>query len=40
MPWDAYAHLSREDLQAIYAYLRSVPPIKNRVPDYQPPAGS
>ena len=40
MPWPAYQHLTDEDLKAIYAYLRSVPPIPNRVPDYAPPAGS
>ena len=40
MPWPAYRHLSDPALRAIYAYLKSVPPIKNRVPDYAPPAGA
>ena len=26
------------DLEAIYAYLRSIPPIRNRVPEPLPPA--
>jgi mono/diheme cytochrome c family protein len=37
MPWPAYKNLSDQQLRAIYAYLRSVPPIKNKVPDYAPP---
>lgn len=32
MPWQAASTLSDEDLKAIFAYLRSVPPIANRVP--------
>ena len=40
MPWPAYRHATDEDLQAIYAYLRSLPPIPNHVPDYQPPVES
>jgi mono/diheme cytochrome c family protein len=31
MPWYAYAGMTREDLGAIYAYLRTVKPIVNRV---------
>jgi len=33
MPWQAGSNLSDEDLKAIFAYLRSVPPIANRVPE-------
>ena len=40
MPWQNYATLSEDDLRAVYAYLRTVPAIKNRVPDYEPPAGA
>jgi hypothetical protein len=40
MPWQAFQHLTDADLKALWAYLRSVPPIVNHVPDYQPPAGS
>jgi hypothetical protein len=32
MPWQMYAHASDEDLRAIFAYLKSTPPIENRVP--------
>ncbi len=38
MPWPAYGQMTDEDLRAIYAYLRSLPPFSNQVPDYQPPA--
>jgi len=37
MPWQNLAASSDEDLTAIYAYLQSVPPVKNRVPDPVPP---
>lgn len=33
MPWQAFRNLSDEDLKAIFAYLRTIPPLKNRVPD-------
>ena len=33
MPWEVYGRLPDEDLKAIYAYLRSIPPVHNRVPD-------
>jgi hypothetical protein len=38
MPWPVYRNATDEDLKAIYAYLRTIKPIKNRIPDYQPPA--
>jgi hypothetical protein len=31
MPWTAYGTMKEKDLRAIYAYLRTVPPIKNKV---------
>jgi hypothetical protein len=37
MPWPAYRNLTDAELRAIYAYLRSIPPIKNKAPDYVPP---
>ena len=37
MPWRMYAKLSDDDLRAIYAYLRTVPAISNRVPNALPP---
>jgi mono/diheme cytochrome c family protein len=38
MPWPSYSNMTDEDLKAIYAYLRSIPPITNHVPEYEPPA--
>lgn len=40
MPVEAYKNFTDEDLQAIFAYLKSIEPIENVVPGYQPPAGS
>ncbi len=39
MPWYEYARLSDEDLKAVFAYLRTLKPITNRVPDPIPPSG-
>jgi mono/diheme cytochrome c family protein len=40
MPWPAFRNLGDDDLKAIYAYLRTVPPVRNDVPDVEvaPPA--
>jgi len=38
MPIPAYSQFNDADLEAIYAYLRTVPPISNRVPEPRPPA--
>jgi hypothetical protein len=32
MPWPNYAKMTDEDLRATFAYLRSIPPIRNAVP--------
>lgn len=40
MPWRMYAKLSDDDLKAIYAYLRTVPAISNRVPNALAPAAT
>lgn len=40
MPWEGLSKLNDADLKAIYAYLRSIPPVKNHVPDPVSPAGS
>lgn len=32
MPWQGYARISDDDVDAIVAYLRSIPPIEHRVP--------
>ncbi len=37
MPFAMYRNFTDEDLGAIFAYLRSIPPIKNRVPEPLPP---
>jgi hypothetical protein len=41
MPWQSYSNMTDEDLKSIYAFLRSIPPISNKVPDpviVEPPA--
>jgi mono/diheme cytochrome c family protein len=40
MPWFNYGKMTEDDLKAVYAYLRSIPAIHNRVPDPLPPAGA
>jgi mono/diheme cytochrome c family protein len=37
MPWIRYRRLTDEDLGAIFAYLRSVPPVRHRVSNSDPP---
>lgn len=32
MPWTSYAHLTPDDLSAVVAYLRTIPPIYNKIP--------
>jgi hypothetical protein len=39
MPWQNYMNLNDADLMAIWAYLRSIQPVKNVVPVPVPPAG-
>lgn len=36
MPWPAFRNMTDEDLKSIYAYLRSLKPVVNHVPDAQP----
>ncbi len=38
MPWPWYGKAEDEDLKSVFAYLKSIPPIVNHVPDWQPPA--
>jgi mono/diheme cytochrome c family protein len=33
MPWQNVAGLTDDDLKAVFAYLRSIPPVHNQVPD-------
>jgi len=37
MPWPAYRNATDEDLKAVYAYLRTIKPVVNHVPTYEPP---
>jgi mono/diheme cytochrome c family protein len=32
MPWPNYAHMKPDDLNALVAFLRSLPPVSNRIP--------
>ena len=38
MPWPWIGRMTDEDLGSLYAYLRQIPPVRNRVPDPLPPA--
>jgi hypothetical protein len=38
MPWEHTAKLEDADLKAMFAFLRTLPPIRNPVPDHQVPA--
>lgn len=38
MPWNVYAEMTDEDLKSVYAYLRTVKPVKNFVRSAAPPA--
>lgn len=38
MPWLNYRNMNEEDLQSVFAYLKTVAPVKNIVPDAIPPA--
>jgi mono/diheme cytochrome c family protein len=37
MPIPMYKHFTDADLDAIYSFLRTIPPVKNRVPEPLPP---
>lgn len=39
MPWFNYATMPDDELKALFAYLRSLPPIANKVPEPAPPPG-
>lgn len=38
MPWQNFVNLNDDDLAAMFAYLQSIPPVKNVVPAPLPPA--
>ena len=33
MPWPVYRNFTDEDLKAVFAYLKTIPPVRNHVPD-------
>jgi mono/diheme cytochrome c family protein len=37
MPWTILSRLSDRDVEAIHAYLRTIPPVRNLVPEPEPP---
>ncbi|MGH7930527.1 MAG: c-type cytochrome [Candidatus Binatia bacterium] len=37
MPWENYKQMTDDDLKAVWAYLRSIPAVKNQVPFPVPP---
>ena len=40
MPWPNYVSMQEADLRAIFAYLKSIPPVKNIVPAPVPPTSA
>jgi mono/diheme cytochrome c family protein len=40
MPWFNYRHMTDEDLRSVFAYLRSLPPVVNHVPNPIPPVAT
>jgi len=40
MPIPVYRNFTDADLEAVFAFLQSIPPIRNRVPQPLPPAGT
>jgi cytochrome c553 len=40
MPWTVYKNMTDDELRAIFAYLKSTKPIKNKVPAPKPPVAA
>ncbi len=40
MPWPSAGKMTDDELKAVFSYLKSIKPIKNVVPEAQPPAGA
>jgi cytochrome c1 len=38
MPWTVYRNMTDEDLKSVFAYLKTVPAVRNEAPEWQPPA--
>ncbi|MEB2779709.1 diheme cytochrome c-553 [Algoriphagus sp. C2-6-M1] len=39
MPWEMYRHMTDNEIKAIFAYLKTIKPVKNIVPAPLPPIG-
>jgi len=40
MPWEIYRQMTDDDLKAVWAFLQTLPPIQNAIPDPIPPPGA
>jgi hypothetical protein len=38
MIWDHLSNLDEEDVRALVAYLRALPPVRRQIPSARPPA--
>jgi mono/diheme cytochrome c family protein len=38
MPWDHFSNLDEEDVQSLVVFLRILPPVDVKIPDYRPPS--
>jgi hypothetical protein len=38
MTWDHFANFDEEDVRAVIAYLRILPPVEHEIPIYSPPS--
>ena len=39
MPWNHFVYLTEDDAKGIAAYLKTIPPVSHKVPDFVPPGG-
>jgi len=37
MPWQMYRNMTDDELKAVFAFLKSTKPVRNQVPEIQPP---
>lgn len=40
MPWQEYRNMTDDEMKAVFAYLKSIPPVHNVVPQATPPLGA
>jgi hypothetical protein len=38
MIWDLLSNMDEEDVRSVIAYLRTLPPVKRKIPSARPPA--